>query len=193
MPELKFNPENHEYRLDGVVIPSVTQILKSAGLSSFDGVPQELLERNARFGTAVHKAVELTCQGNLDNSTVDPVLVPYLEAWELFAECYGFKSEKQEVVGYHPTYRYGYTIDAIGTLPDGKKALVDIKTGTPKPSDEIQVFGGYALAQKVDRQIIVYLSAGDFKTNIVKKDLTAQQIFLSALSIHNFRKEKGLL
>lgn len=191
---LTFNPENHEYRLDGVVIPSVTQILKSAGLSNFDGVSQELLERNARFGTAVHKAIELKCQGNLDESTVDEALIPYINAFELFMDTYGFKPERHEVCDYHPNYRFGYTIDAIGTTADGKKAVVDIKTGQPKPADEIQVFGGYSLGEKADKYIIVYLSPDDFKTNVCGKATgKSQNIFLSALTIHNYRKEKGLL
>lgn len=49
----------HEYRANGVVVPSVTQIIKRAGLSDMSFVPLEALDR----GTRVHAEIAewLTC------------------------------------------------------------------------------------------------------------------------------------
>ena len=55
---LEYIDETHTYIYDGVVVPSVTQMLKSKFGSKYNGVPKNVLERAAMRGTAVHKAIE---------------------------------------------------------------------------------------------------------------------------------------
>ena len=51
MPELTLD-HHHVYRLDGMVIPSVTSILREAGVIDYTMIPQAVLQAAARRGTA---------------------------------------------------------------------------------------------------------------------------------------------
>src|SRR5690606_20318453 len=88
MDDLIFEPDNHEYRHRGVVVPSVTQILGS--LVDMSAIPQDKLEYARARGQAVHLACELYDQDDLDMASLDEVIVPYLEAWIKFKKEAGF-------------------------------------------------------------------------------------------------------
>lgn len=122
---LTFDEETHTYRFEGVVVPSVTQILKP--LSNFDAVPREVLSAASSFGTAVHKACELQDFGQLDISTVDDALLPYLEAWMRFCRDYKCMWEMVEGIVYNPSLRYAGTLDRFGIVA-GRSTVVDIKS-----------------------------------------------------------------
>lgn len=189
---LTFIEETHSYEISGVTIPSVTQIIGAAGLNDFSGVNPGVLERSANFGTAVHKAIELQCKESLDWNTVDSAIKPWIKNWNKFTEDFKFTAGSNEVRGYHPIYRYGYTIDAIG-IADEKRTKVDIKTGNPKPSDIIQI-SGYDMAKPTENNLILYIKEDGYKVVKVGKSLLkkGQQVFLSALTIYNFKKENKL-
>lgn len=55
---LEFDEETHTYICDGLIMPSVTQILKSK-FDDYAGVPQHLMEQASIKGTALHKAIEI--------------------------------------------------------------------------------------------------------------------------------------
>ena len=44
MAELTFDPEKHIYRLDGLIIPSVTQVMKPLSDEKYKDVDQEVLD-----------------------------------------------------------------------------------------------------------------------------------------------------
>jgi hypothetical protein len=60
----------------------VTEILRTAGLIDFSGVPPDVLEASRQFGSAVHKMIELWHENTLDEKSLDPNLVSYLNAWK---------------------------------------------------------------------------------------------------------------
>ena len=55
---LEYIDETHTYIYEGVVLPSITQILKGKFGNKYDGIPKDTLERASQQGTAVHKAIE---------------------------------------------------------------------------------------------------------------------------------------
>ena len=55
---LEYIDETHTYLYDGIVIPSITQLLKCKFAGKYDGIPKVVLNRAAKLGTAVHKAIE---------------------------------------------------------------------------------------------------------------------------------------
>ena len=55
---LEYIDETHTYIYNGIVIPSITQMLKVKFGRKYDGIPKEILERAASRGTALHKAIE---------------------------------------------------------------------------------------------------------------------------------------
>ena len=56
---LEFIEESHTYILNGEIIPSVTQILQDLFPLKYDGVPQEILDNKAEYGTQLHKFIEI--------------------------------------------------------------------------------------------------------------------------------------
>lgn len=55
---LEFIETTHTYIYDGIVLPSITQMLKVKFGNKYDGIPDEVLKRAAEQGTALHKAIE---------------------------------------------------------------------------------------------------------------------------------------
>ena len=81
------NEERHEYAIDGVLRPSVTQTLKDAGLTYDQWYTEEARLR----GKAVHAACQLLDEDDLDWDSVLPEYRGYVTAWERFKRDSGFQ------------------------------------------------------------------------------------------------------
>lgn len=125
MTGLTFDAASHTYAFNGKPVPGVTTILKP--ITDFSGVPPQVLEAAADFGTAVHLACELDDLGQLDESTLDAALVPYLKAWRQFSADHAVEWQLIEKPVYHPVMRYAGTLDRFGRV-DGLNSVVDIKS-----------------------------------------------------------------
>lgn len=68
---IEYIDECHLYLSDGVILPSITQILKIKFGHKYDDVPKEVLSRAADKGTAVHKAIEDYCKLGLDSDLLE--------------------------------------------------------------------------------------------------------------------------
>lgn len=60
---LEYDDDTHTYLADGVILPSVTQILSLKFKDQYKGVNEDVLARAAERGTQIHKAIELYCKG----------------------------------------------------------------------------------------------------------------------------------
>lgn len=58
---LEYMDDEHVYLVDGVIVPSVTRILKHRFGNKYAHVDGETLRRAAEAGTAVHEAIERYC------------------------------------------------------------------------------------------------------------------------------------
>lgn len=137
-PGLTFEPEEHAYHFDGVRIPSVTQVLQPVGFD-YSSIPFGTLEHAAQRGTAVHLATEFYDDGDLDEDSIDPEILPYVEAWRRFREESGFVVWRSEVRVHSARHGFAGTFDCLGVL-NGKMCIVEKKTtATLHPSTAIQV------------------------------------------------------
>lgn len=59
---LEFIDETHTYLVDGIIVPSITQILKIKFGNKYDGVSKNTLNRASEKGTEVHEAIEKLCK-----------------------------------------------------------------------------------------------------------------------------------
>lgn len=59
---LEYIDETHSYICDGILIPSITQIMKIKFGNKYSGVSKEVLNRAAERGTKVHEAIEKLCK-----------------------------------------------------------------------------------------------------------------------------------
>lgn len=58
---LEFIPETHTYLVDGVIVPSITQIMQVKFGGKYAAVNRAVLDEAAARGTAVHEAIERLC------------------------------------------------------------------------------------------------------------------------------------
>jgi hypothetical protein len=115
---------------------SVTEILKEAGIAVFFGDNTEAKER----GTNVHLACDLDDAGNLDEATLLPEYLPYLEQWRGWKKLTGAVIEKTELRLVSQKHGFGGTIDNVLSF-GGKRYLCDKKTGGNYESTAFQTAG----------------------------------------------------
>ena len=56
---LEYIDEIHQYLVDGLCVPSITQLIKMKFGNKYDGISKEILKRAADKGNAMHEAIEL--------------------------------------------------------------------------------------------------------------------------------------
>lgn len=66
---LEYDDDTHTYLADGVIVPSVTQVLGVKFGTKYDYVNPEILQRACNYGTAVHKAIENYCTMGTDDGS----------------------------------------------------------------------------------------------------------------------------
>jgi hypothetical protein len=127
---LTFDEATHTYRLLGGVVPGVTQILRP--LNNFAGIPPAVLEAKADLGRRVHFACQLDDEDDLDESSVEEDVAPYLAGWRAFLRDTGAVVLANEQRVAEPLFMYAGTLDNV-LLLNGKKVLTDKKTSFTLP------------------------------------------------------------
>ena len=181
---LLFDPEKHEYRVNSVLYPSVTEILSEMGF--IDGT--WFTEDGRLRGKLTHQIIHWHLTGELDEETIDPILRPYFDAWLQFEKDTGFVPETIEKPFANETYRFAGTPDYIGCL-NGHNAIVDVKTGIVQPWVSLQLAAYEILAKhpSLERFSLQLTKKGKYRL-IQYKDISDRQIFLSALACYWWRR-----
>lgn len=193
MPEIICN-ENHEYYVDGVRKPGVTRILQDMGLIDFSGVPADIMECAQKFGTAVHTATELDDNNDLDFKTLDPALVPYIEAWHKFKSENGVEILGIETNHYNPIYQYCGKDDRLAIVRS-ERTVIDIKTSTSMAAATKMQLAGYALFYepvKVKRLGVQLKGDGTYKLHPYNS-YGDRNTFLYAVSLWWWRANNKLI
>jgi hypothetical protein len=192
MPIPSFDPAAHAYALPGVgPVPSVTRIIRAAGLMDSRGWTPEARDR----GTAVHDATHYADEGDLDPASVDPTIVGYMEAWESFKRESKWQSLGIEILLGNSRMRYAGKTDDLGIL-NNFPTVLDKKTGGKDHWHEIQT-AGYALCLAIPvRRVTVHLKSNGkyyIETKEVFQNMEADGIFRAAVLLYHTRAEWGLL
>lgn len=131
---IEFNAEKHEYRKNGKVVLSVTQVIAAVGLCDYSFVDEDIRVHSMSRGQSVHWMLQLEDQGALNYRTVPSGLRGYRKAYRTWKKASGFSPlwiEKQFV----SHFGFAGTIDRAGSFPattmylTGTSAVVDFKTG----------------------------------------------------------------
>lgn len=120
---LEFNEEKHIYRVDGKVVPSVSEILEFAKMPLMKDIPKYILDIASDRGTRIHKATE-----NIDaeiEEEIDYDIEPYVTAYKLFLAEYSPLWLYRELMLTNG--KYAGTLDSVGIVAD-KLALGDYKS-----------------------------------------------------------------
>lgn len=145
---LTFDEGLHQYKANGVVVPSVTQCLNK--LHDFGMVSKDILEAACQRGSYVHTLCEYHDQNDLDSESIGNY-GGYLDAWIQFCADYKSVWSGIEVRGYSERYGYAGTWDRNGLL-NGSKFVVDIKTSlAPHPVWGLQTSAYRQLIAETDQ------------------------------------------
>jgi hypothetical protein len=137
-PGIRFEGDGHRYfvTLDGQSEerwPSATQALEVAGLTDdYAGVPAVVLNRAGRRGTAIHKALPLLLEGNLDWQSVDERIVAYVEQMDLALDELKVKAWNCETPVYSSRLRVTGTPD-LWCRAQCRPTVLDVKSGQKTP------------------------------------------------------------
>ena len=122
---VEFIEGGHIYLVEGVITPSVSDLINFIFPDKYKNVPKKILNAKAKFGTGVHKAIE-----NLENIEVLPYLNTYQEL--CVKEYLSLKEEhnidvleQERMVNYGNHYCGRFDMVA---LVNGYYSLCDIKT-----------------------------------------------------------------
>jgi hypothetical protein len=139
--------DTSRYYVDGVRLPSVTECLDLCGLTDFSMVPPRILQRASERGSDFHSWRQAIDDGLIDADMVPPQsIATRVEGYRRFIADTGFVVESSEQVVTHAAMRYVGTYDLLGSMPDGRRYVVDTKAvAAITPATRIQLVG-YALA-----------------------------------------------
>ncbi len=192
MTILTFDKEAHKYfKEDGNQVLSVTQYLKLAGFIDDEWYSVEGRQR----GQAVHAAIHYLNEADLDDSSLHPIVQPYVAAYRKFLVDTGFKPQLVEHRIYDSTYGYAGTLDVTGTwnLSDGL-VLLDYKTGAIEDHVALQL-AAYAscLAEPHHRFALQLKNDGTYRLSNEYKDRSDLTIFRALVATVSWRIVHGLV
>lgn len=131
---IEFIKESHTYIKDGIVLKSVTQILQELFPLKYYGIPEQILNDKAKYGTEVHKYIEIIEKKKPKRPIAyikryynpdiyqEESLRQYLE----IKQKYNIEVlESEKIVSYK--YLYCGTLDLKAKV-NNKLAIIDIKT-----------------------------------------------------------------
>jgi hypothetical protein len=185
MGKLEFDSDNHQFKIDGRPIPSVTQIIKGAGLIDDRWFDDYYSER----GSAVHLTCQLFDEGDLDEANLDPVLSGYLSGWKKFRSDTGFTPDEIEKQVYNLELQYAGMLDRFGVLA-GVPTIIDIKSGAVPWWVGIQL-AGYAgtfpAGKKLRRMAVKISQDGTYKV-VEFIDRNEWKFFKNCLEIEHLKR-----
>ena len=149
MPKITFDQENHRYYIDGVEVPSVTTVCRFLAYDQKSDKPW-LARVAADRGTRVHEACAAIDYGLYPEETED--ISGYLKAYRRFLKDYRPDWEGIEYTVGSAEIGMAGTIDRFGTLYDGRRCILDIKTGTQLHDAQLRAqLTGYKRLLALDR------------------------------------------
>ncbi len=173
------------YIIDGRPFIRVSSLIKKFGL-----LPDYNSNGNAlEFGANVHLTCEYFDKGILKESTLDPALVPYLKAWQIFMHEWIIKKwDNIEMTVISKLFGFAGTLDRDY---DGK--IYDIKTGKPSKWHGVQL-ALYKLAYeemtgfKIRDTYCVYLEPAKYAIKKYDKK-TDRSAAMALLTLNNWNKK----
>ena len=81
---LEYFDDSHQYLVDGILVPSITQCLKFRFGNKYAGVDRVTLQRASERGTEIHEAIERYCKTDEESE------LPELRNFKFLQSQYGF-------------------------------------------------------------------------------------------------------
>jgi hypothetical protein len=180
-----YNDSDHTYKTaEGLVLPSVTTILKHGGF--YGDAVKYFTEYTSNRGKYVHQIIRYHLEGVLDEDTVDESLMGYYDAWLKFERESNFVPELIEKPMISVKHGFAGTPDLIGTF-NKYRSTIDIKSGIVGPVVGLQTAGYEILDDQPSKRFSLQLKP-DGKYNLIEyRNRQDKSIFLAAVALHNWK------
>lgn len=203
MTALMFDAATHAFSVEGRRVPSVTQILRDAGLVDYEHCTEEGKWR----GSGIHRAIHIELTQGLDWTSIPETWHPYVGAARQYVDDHHAAIVEIERQVVSRIFGFAGVLDAILALHarcnpwcGGPRlsSLTDWKSGAPVKATALQL-AGYQHAYYEETHILVpHRVAVQLKPDgtchpTEYTNRTDRDRFLAALTIANLRREYGLL
>lgn len=182
---LEFTAETHTYTLEGVELPSVTQIVRFLSYDVTATAKSWLRDVAADRGTRIHEYCMLYDYEELPDE-IDYDCAGYVKAYLAFCRDYKPDWWGIERMGWcerHGT-KYAGTVDRFGKI-DGENVIVDIKSGSTKNhaqhAAQLTGYAGFGLIESPALYNLYLTKKGTYE--YVKREL-AIEVFDACLTLH---------
>lgn len=152
MKTIEFIEDSHQYLCDGVLIPSVSELIRFKFTDAYKGIPEKILKKKASYGTKVHDYIERFIKGEftleeLNKKKIDPDIKIAVENFECHRKMWAFHIKDMErIVDYKG--RYAGMFDLL-TIDD---YVIDIKTTSELHEEWLKYqLSLYALALGIEK------------------------------------------
>lgn len=156
MEVIEFIDESHTYIKNGIIVPSVSDILKFIFPNKYDGIPRHILNAKAEWGTHIHDAIEKYNNGEEFNLT--PLEMQTFNEYVRLKKEHDIKVlSQEEMISYG--YEYCGRLDSI-SIVDGYVTLLDYKTTSKLDKESLSwQLSMYALGkgQEYERYACIWL------------------------------------
>jgi len=189
-----FDPATHTHALNGVALPGVTSVLKTAHF-----VDDRWWNDNARDrGTYIHQCIQALHENDLDESRLLSEYAGYVEGYKTFLIEKGFIPTEVERPVCSVSRMFAGVLDLVGTFRGNLVlVLIDVKTGDPGEAVKLQT-AGYQFAYHEETGVYVperyslqLFREGHYKLSPPFLDPSDQTVFLSAVNCVWWRRNHG--
>ncbi len=131
---IEFIEKEHIYLIDGIIVPSVTQLLKKLFPCKYENIPEKILEDKSIYGIELHKFIEIIEKKKPKKplAYIKRYYKPNIYQEESLKDYLKIKdkykieiTDSEKKISYK--YLYAGTLDLKGYV-NGKSAIIDIKT-----------------------------------------------------------------
>jgi hypothetical protein len=129
-----FDEVAHVYTVDGVAIPSVTQVLNEERFIDFSMVPNGILAAAQFRGSYVHRVLHLYLENDYDLDDCEPCYRGYVDSALRYLDALKKRPLEHGGIEYRfweTSRMYAGTMDYLGYDSDQILSIDDFKTGEP--------------------------------------------------------------
>ena len=151
MGAIEFKEDTHTYSVDGIVLPSVTQIISEIMPNKYANVNKRVLNEKAKFGTLGHKVIEDLDVADIENAKIhvrtieNKSLEICIREYLRLVRKHNIKPIAHEMK-VHYAYIYAGTLDMIANV-NNELSLIDVKFTSALDKEYLAwQLGMYALA-----------------------------------------------
>lgn len=194
-PELSFDERQHVYKMDGMIIPSVTTVMRPLTDDVYGEIDEDILNRAAARGTAVHEAIENFVKFGIEDIPLE--YGGYFEAYRKWHKDHNVKASGTEIRLYHKSLLYAGTADMAAEV-DGENTLVDFKTSASiqhmlcgvQLEAYKRAWESHTGGSQFKRKAIVQLKKdGGYEMVEFGADIECWRVFTALLTVRNYKEK----